>query len=47
MLATDAQAAKKGKAHGGSEADIRVRLEWMLGVPRVRGYFGHETEQIL
>ena len=46
MLATDAQAAKKGKAKGGSEADIRMRPEWTFGVPRVKGYFGHETEQI-
>ena len=47
MLATDAQAAKKGKhAAGGSQADIRVRPEWMFGWPRVRGFFGHATEQV-
>ena len=46
MLATDAQAAKKGKAHGGKESDIRMKPEWTYGVPRVRGYFGHDTEQI-
>ena len=45
MLATDAQAAKKGKKKGGSEADIRVRPEWMFGWPRVKGLFGHATEQ--
>ena len=45
MLATDAAAAKKGKVSSGEESDIRVRLEWTWGVPRVKGFFGHATEQ--
>ena len=46
MLATDAAAAKKGKAgEGAAEANIRVNPEWTFGVPRVQGYFGHDTLQ--
>ena len=46
MLATDAAAAKKGKSsHGADAANIRTRPEWLFGVPRVIGKFGHETEQ--
>ena len=46
MLATDAAAAKKGKAgEGAAEAGIRINPEWTFGVPRVRGYFGHDSVQ--
>ena len=46
MLATDAAAAKKGKAsEGASESQIRVNPEWTFGVPRVKAYFGHSTVQ--
>jgi hypothetical protein len=47
MLATDAAAAKKGKAsEGADEARIRVNPEWCFGVPRVKGFFGHTTERV-
>jgi hypothetical protein len=46
MLATDAAAAKKGKAgQGADEACIRVNPEWTFGVPRVKGMWGHDTLQ--
>ena len=46
MLATDAAAAKKGKAgEGAKESSIRVNPEWTFGVPRVNGYWGHTTLQ--
>ena len=40
MLATDAQAAKKGAAADADTSTIRIRPEWMFGIPRVQGAFG-------
>ena len=46
MLATDAAAAKKGKASvGAQESGIRINIEWTFGVPRVNGMFGHPSVQ--
>ena len=47
MLATDAAAAKKGKASVGADvAGIRINPEWTFGVPRVIGKFGHPVELV-
>ena len=47
MLATSAAAAKKNKPEGADENNIRVRPEWLFGLPRVKGRFGHPAEIIL
>ena len=42
MLATAAEAAKKkGAAADADESNIRTNVEWLFGVPRARGKFGH------
>ena len=41
ILATDAQAAKKGAAAADADpASIRMRPDWSFGIPRVKGTFG-------
>ena len=46
MLATDAAAAKKNAPDTADPDSIRIRPEWTFGVPRVKGKFGHSSEQV-